>query len=274
MLRDRVYNILESTPAGGIAGSVFGFFIAALILFNVAAVILATDEPLYLAFQPAFDLFEVFSVAVFSVEYLLRLWTAPCNPAFRGIGGRARFVATPMAVIDLLAVLPFYLPMVLPLDLRVMRMLRILRIFRLLKLYRYSDALKTLGRVLSAEREALIVVGFVLVILLVITSTLMYFVEHDAQPDAFSSIPMAMWWAVATLTTVGYGDVYPITLLGRFLGGCIAILGIGMFALPAGILASAFGDEIRNRHRKKQVCPHCGKCIDEPLSGEEDAEKR
>ena len=178
-----------------------------------------------------------------------------------------------MAVIDLLAS-PSTLPMVLPLDLRVMRMLRILRIFRILKLYRYSDALRTLGRVLSAGRESLTVVGFVLVVLLVITSTLMYFVEHDARPDAFSRIPMVMWWAVAALTTVGYGDVYPITPPEKFLGGCIAVLGIGMFALPAGILASAFADEIRNSHRKKWVCPHCGNCIDDPSSGEEDAENR
>ncbi|QYZ78480.1 ion transporter [Methanofollis formosanus] len=264
MFRNRLYTILEGTDEGGAVGEVFNTFIVALIVANVAAVVLGTDASLYLRYQFFFDWFEVLSVAIFTVEYVLRLWTVPCNPAFAGRGGRVRFAASPMAIIDLVAILPFYLPMIIPIDLRVLRMLRLLRVFRLFKLYRYSEALKMLERVIKAEKEALIVVGFVLVVLLVLASTLMYCIEHHAQPEAFSSIPMAMWWAVATLTTVGYGDVYPITPLGKLLGGFIAVLGVGMFALPAGILASAFGDEIKNRHENKRICPHCGRCIDEP----------
>ncbi|QSZ66545.1 ion transporter [Methanofollis aquaemaris] len=270
MSRYRLYNILEGTDEGGTAGKVFNTFIVALIVANVAAVVLGTDAFLYLRYQFFFDWFEIFSVAIFTAEYALRLWTAPCNPGFVGPGGRVRFAASPMAIIDLVAILPFYLPMIIPLDLRVLRMLRLLRVFRLFKLYRYSEALKMLERVVKAEKEALVVVGFVLVVLLVLTSTVMYCVEHNAQPEAFSSIPMAMWWAVATLTTVGYGDVYPITPFGKLLGGFIAILGIGMFALPAGILASAFGDEIKNRHEKKRICPHCGRCIDDQPGSEEE----
>ncbi|MBP2145138.1 voltage-gated potassium channel [Methanofollis sp. W23] len=269
MFRYRVYNVLEGTDEGGMIGEVLNVFIIALIVANVTAVVLATDASLYQAYQSLFDWFEVVSVAIFTVEYALRLWTAPCNPRFAGPGGRVRFATSPLALIDLVAIMPFYLPMVLPLDLRILRMLRLVRIFRLFKLYRYSEALRMLERVIKAEKEALVVVGFVLLVLLILTSTVMYFVEHTAQPEAFSSIPMAMWWAVATLTTVGYGDVYPVTPLGKLLGGFIAILGIGMFALPAGILASAFGDEIRGRHEKKRICPHCGRCIDDPPAGDE-----
>lgn len=265
MFRYRLYNVLEGTDEGGMVGKVLNAFIVALIVANVTAVVLATDASLYQTYQSLFDWFEVVSVAVFTLEYTLRLWTAPCNPRFVGAGGRVRFAASPMAIIDLVAILPFYLPMIIPLDLRILRMLRLLRIFRLFKLYRYSEALRMLERVIKAEKEALVVVGFVLLVLLILTATVMYFVEHTAQPEAISSIPMAMWWAVATLTTVGYGDVYPITPLGKLLGGFIAVLGIGMFALPAGILASAFGDEIRSRHEKKRICPHCGRCIDDPL---------
>jgi voltage-gated potassium channel len=263
MILQRIYDILEGTSAGGAAGRFFGIFIAALIILNVTAAIVSTEESVYLAHQTFFDWFEIISVTVFTVEYGLRLLVAPCNPRYAGLAGRAHYMASPMAIIDLVAIMPFYLPMFIPIDLRAVRMLRLLRIFRLLKLYRYSDALQTFERVLKDEKASLFIVGFVLLFLLVITSTLMFFVEHEVQPDDFSSIPMAMWWAVATLTTVGYGDVYPVTPLGKLLGGCIAILGIGMFALPAGILASAFGDAIRQKKETRRVCPHCGKFIDD-----------
>jgi voltage-gated potassium channel len=169
---------------------------------------------------------------------------------------------TPLALIDLLAILPFYLPIFVHLDLRIIRILRLFRIFRVFKLARYSESVKILSSVIKRKKEELLIVFFVLFILLIVASSLMYFVENDAQPNVFSSIPMAMWWCIVTLTTVGYGDIYPITVLGRILGGIIALLGIGMFALPTGILASAFAEELQKKHERPKICPHCGKVID------------
>jgi len=210
-----------------------------------------------------FDAFEVFSVSVFTVEYLVRLWACTSDDRFgHPLKGRLRFAATPLALVDLLAILPFFLPMLIPLDLRFLRALRLFRLFRLLKMARYSQALRILGGTVRHKKEELLIAVFVILILLVIASTLMYSAENDAQPEAFSSIPATMWWGVATLTTVGYGDIYPVTVVGRFLVAIIAILGIGMFALPAGILGSGFIEEIQKTRGERITCPHCGKDVE------------
>ncbi|KKO18591.1 MAG: Cyclic nucleotide-gated potassium channel [Candidatus Brocadia fulgida] len=145
--------------------------------------------------------------------------------------------------------------MFLPLDLRFIRALRLFRLFRILKMGRYSESIRTLGNVLKEEKEALAITVFAVLILLVVASSLMYFVENAAQPEAFSSIPEAMWWGVATLTTVGYGDICPITPLGRFLGAIIALLGIGTIAVPAGIVTSGFAGRFK-KSMGKEACAH------------------
>jgi voltage-gated potassium channel len=162
-----------------------------------------------------------------------------------------------------MAILPFYLPMIITLDLRFIRAVRLFRLVRIFKMGRYSESLRLLENVFKEKKEALLITIFMVFILLVIASSLMYFVENEAQPEVFSSILKAMWWGVATLTTVGYGDIYPVTLIGKILGGAIAILGIGMFALPAGILGSGFVEQIQRTRSKSRVCPHCGKDIDQ-----------
>jgi voltage-gated potassium channel len=151
---------------------------------------------------------------------------------------------TPMALIDAVAILPFYLAFFLPFDLRFMR---VFRLFRLLKLTRYSAALQTLGAAVYGQRRALGATLVIIAILLVFSSSIIYLLEKDAQPEAFGSIPEAMWWGLATLTTVGYGDIAPISAGGKVFGAFVMVLGIGMFALPAGILATAFSNEIRKR---------------------------
>ena len=144
-----------------------------------------------------------------------------------------------------------------------MRAVRLLA--RAARLSRYFTGLRTLGGVLQAKRYELFTVMLVLMVLLILASSLMFFAEHDVQPEAFSSIPAAMWWTIVTLTTVGYGDVYPVTSMGRLLAGFIAILGIGFFALPAGILGSGFLEEVQRRQEGPRVCPHCGlEIVDEP----------
>lgn len=259
-VKNRVEEILNGVSTADIYARIFQVFIITLIFLNVFAVILETVEGIFSRCTMAFKAFDAFSVFVFTVEYLLRLWTCTSDKRFRGaLKGRLRFAATPFALVDLMAILPFYAPMFLPLDLRVIRALRLFRLLRILKMGRYSESLRMMGNVLREEKEALLVTVFGVSILLVIASSLMYFIENAAQPNAFSSIPAAIWWGVATVTTVGYGDMYPITPLGRFLGAIIAILGIGAIAIPAGIVTTGFTKEIQKRHGKKSMCPHCGK---------------
>ena len=249
-IKERLYEILEIAAVGDIASKLFDIFIMTLITLNVIAVILATVERFDSQYQYYFRIFEIFSVTIFSIEYLLRLWTCTINKNFRNsITGRIKYIFTPFAIIDLLAILPFYLPMIIPLDLRFVRAVRLFRLFRLFKLGRYSKAVFILKKALKEKKEELVLVIFIVFLLLIIFSSLMYFIEKEAQPEAFSSIPEAMWWGIITLTTVGYGDVYPITPLGKILGALIAFLGIGMFALPAGILGSGLVEVVRKKEK-------------------------
>lgn len=241
----------------------------ALILLNILAVILETVEFLNTPYGIFFKWFEMISVFIFSAEYLIRIWTCTFEEKFKSpVLGRVRYILTPMALVDLVAIMPFFLPFVLPMtpgvDFRFVRAVRMVRILRILKLGRYSVTIQKLGRVLKNKKEELVITLGVVGILLVFASSLMYYVENSAQPDVFSSIPASMWWGIATLTTVGYGDVYPITFAGKMLGSLIAVLGIGMVALPTGILGSAFMEEIEEKKdkdrgdNKKNYCPHCG----------------
>lgn len=249
-IKERLYEILEIAAVGDITSKLFDIFIITLITLNVVAVILATVKRLDSQYQYYFRIFEIFSVTIFTIEYLLRLWTCTINKNFRNfITGRIKYIFTPFAIIDLLAILPFYLPMIIPLDLRFIRAVRLFRLFRLFKMGRYSKAVFILKKALKEKKEELVLVIFIVFLLLIIFSSLMYFIEKEAQPEAFSSIPEAMWWGIITLTTVGYGDVYPITPLGKILGALIAFLGIGMFALPAGILGSGLVEVARKKEK-------------------------
>lgn len=264
-LRQRVHAVVEEGQ--GALGRAFSLTVTALILINVTAVILETVEWIAGEHGALLTAIEHVSVAVFTLELVLRLWSCTADARFaRPIAGRLRYLVQPLTLVDLLAIAPFFLPLVVP-DLRFVRMARMFRLLRLLKLGRYSDTIRTLGRVFVAKREELTVAASAVVVILVIASCLMFQVEHDAQPKAFASIPDAMWWGIATLTTVGYGDIYPITPLGRVLGALIALSGVGLVALPAGILASGFTEEMRRRREEGTApdapsgpphCPHCG----------------
>jgi len=261
-VKRRVFEILHVASDTDAAARAVNVFIMALIIVSVVSVVLETVKPIASAHTLFFKTVEAVTVAVFTVEYVLRLWTAPMDPRFAGaLLGRVRFALTPLALVDLAAVAPFYIPMVFVLDLRFLRAVRLFRLFRLFKLGRYSRSLQTFGRVMADKKEDMVVTLFIVFLLIILTSSVMYFVESAAQPDKFSSIPAAMWWAVVTLTTVGYGDIYPITPVGKLLGTVVAILGIGVFALPTGILGSAFVEELQKRRAGGIVCPHCGKKI-------------
>ncbi len=289
-VKERIYEILEATqPADRVSRSVQGFIIV-LIVLNVGAVVFATVDSIYQPYQRYFQAFELFSVIVFTIEYLLRVWVCTEDPEYnRPLVGRLRFMVTPGALIDLLAILPFYLPKTGVFDFRTLRALRLFRLFRLLKLGRYSASVTELRNVLDDKKEQVFLALMAVLVLLILASSAMYYAERDAQPDHFSHIPDAMWWGVVTMTTVGYGDVTPITTLGKVLGGFISLLGIGLFALPAGILASGFEEALKRKAGdeeeeeddestgkqqedgevgEKKYCPCCGRRLEEEESEE------
>jgi len=244
-IQKRIALLLEAGDGTDRASRLVDGVLITLISLNVAAIILESVESIRLQHASTLEAFEYFSVAVFSLEYVLRTWSITCtsNPQFQHpFFGRLRYMFTFGALVDLIAILPFYLGFFFSLDLRFLRALRIIRI---LKISRYSETLSMILNVFKDEGQAFVAAFFLLFVLLILTSSGIYLIEGEVQPEAFGSIPAAMWWAMATLTTVGYGDVTPITPIGKLFGGCITIISIGTVALPAGILASGFTDQLR-----------------------------
>ncbi|WP_158975010.1 ion transporter [Cellulophaga sp. L1A9] len=236
-------------------------FIYALIVLNILALILESYDELRTKFSLAFYFFELFSVIVFTLEYFIRIWVSDKTKEDKR--ERLNFAFSTSGIIDLLAILPFYLPFIFPFDLRVIRILRLFRLLRIFKLGRYSSSLKTIQYIFKETKAELTITIFVTFVLMILSSTLMFYIEHDDQPEQFSNIGDAFWWSIATLTTVGYGDVYPVTGLGKLLSGVIALIGIGFVALPTGIISSAFISRIQTKKKSKECnCPHCGKSID------------
>lgn len=256
----RVWEIVEAAGDGDLPSKTFDVFILALIVLNIFAVIFGSVNWIDAKYKSELDLFELVSVIVFSIEYFLRVWSCPASDEYRApIKGRIKFLFSFMALIDLSSILPFFLPF-LGFDMRALRVLRLVRILRVAKLGRYYSSLELIKRVVFKKKEELILTSALMIFLLIISSSIIYSVEAELQPEAFSSIPATMWWSVATLTTVGYGDITPKTPLGQFLASLIAILGVGMFALPTGILGAGFVEEI-GQTKKSCTCPHCGKEI-------------
>lgn len=262
--RSYVYRMFD-VGAGGRLGYYIDLLILALIVLNVFAVMLETVDPLYAAYGREFYGFELVSVIVFSTEYLGRLWAATEHPEYdHWFWGRVRFAMTPYMIIDLIAIAPFFLGAIV--DLRFVRILRLFRFLRLLKLSRYDDSMVLFANVIQRKKNDLIVAFTMTGLLLLLASSVMYFLETDSQPEAFSSIPATLWWGVVTLTTVGYGDVTPVTPLGQFFGAIVAVLGIGLFALPASILASGFIEEAGvedDEDVELEYCPCCGEDLDQ-----------
>lgn len=256
-LKSDVFDILDKSEQNGLLERIYDILMISLIIANTFAVVIepSVKEPLTQAFLARF---ELFSVIVFTIEYILRIWVADMlRPDRKAWAARLLFVITPMALIDLAAILPFYIPFFITLDLRVLRMLRIFRLLRIFKANRYTNALASIIKVLKRKAEQLLSSLFVLLVLMLIASVLMFNIENNAQPDSFKSVFDAMWWSVATVTTVGYGDIYPVTVLGKLLSAVIAVLGIGIVAIPTGIITSGF-NEIHQEKAGCMSCPHCG----------------
>jgi voltage-gated potassium channel len=258
--RRRTWEVLEGVVPGDRAHRRFAALLVALIGANVVAVILQSVPALDARFGAAFLAFEAGSLVLFAAEYVARLWACVEDERYRRpVAGRLRFALRPMSVLDLLAVLSLVVPFESG-DARVLLAGRLFRLGRVARATRYSRALQLFARVVRSRREELVVSGLLMLALLLIASTTIYFAEHAAQPYAFPNIPQSAWWAVVTLTTVGYGDVVPVTPVGRFAAGAIAVLGVAFFALPTAILASGFMHAVHDAGSPPR-CPHCG----EPL---------
>jgi len=246
-MRNLFFRLLENSEKRHFAQLYINSLIVGLIILNSIAVTLATVESYKIKYLEVFSMFEKVSVLIFTVEYLLRVWVCVENkkPAYRqSVKERLRYILTPFAIIDLVAILPYYLGSFVEIDLRFIRAFRLIRIFRFAS---HSNTLQALGNVFKKESKTLLAALLVMLIVLFTSSSVMYYLEKDIQPDKFGSIPEAMWWGVAALTTVGFGDSVPISVEGKILAGIIMMLGIIIYALPAGIFASAFVRELKSK---------------------------
>jgi voltage-gated potassium channel len=247
-LRHSVYSILENGWEAGPAGAAIEALLVAFILINTAAYVLQSVPDIWQRYRSTLTAIEVVSVAFFSAEFAVRLWTAPEHPhiAARGkIAGRFYFATRPLMLIDLLAIAPAYIGLVIPfIDLRI---LRLFRLFRLLKIGRYSPALAALAQVLVTERRALFGTALLLLCLVIFAGSTMHVIEGSARPRVFGTIPDSMWWAICTLTTAGCSNATPVSALGRAMAGLTLVMGLGVFALPVGIIANGFFSEIHRR---------------------------
>ena len=259
-----LFDVIQPAATGRPASRIFDLFIITLIALSVVNVFIATFK-LSAEIREWLTVIETVTVVIFSVEYLLRFWTAnylyPELPPWKA---RLRYACSVMSLIDLLAILPFYLPFLLPTNLVSLRSVRLLRLLRILKMNRYTDELASVGEVFKKKARQLLASFFMVSVLLIIASLLIYNAEHEIQPERFENAFSGIWWAVATLTTVGYGDIYPVTATGKIIAAVIAILGIGMVAIPTGILSAGFIEHLNEKKSSEEedgitYCPHCGK---------------
>lgn len=270
--KQKVHGLLHPEIVGDSRwDKVINIFIVVLIILNVIAVMLETiptiekNRDLMLFFH----YFDLVSVIIFSVEYVLRVWSSNHEEKYKhSFWGRLKYMASPAALIDLMAILPSYLHAFIGLDLRVLRMLRLLRFFRLFRLTAYTKPAHMIANVFRKRKNELALSFILAIFLIIISSCIIYFAERqhplpNGAPSLFTSIPRTIWWSVVTLTTTGYGDMFPVTNLGKALASIIMLTGVAFFALPAGIITAGFIDEFRlNRIKKTHRCPHCGEHIE------------
>jgi len=262
--RRRIYELLERGAADDVASRAVDAFLVSVILLSIATSVIESVPRFGARWRTELLWIEILSVAIFTVEYVLRIACAVERPEARfhhPVWGRLRYALSPLALTDLIAIFPFYLSAFVDIDLRMLRMLRLLRI---LKLTHYFSALRTLLDVLRMERNSLGAAYFVVVLGIALASTGIYVFEHRAQPEAFSSVPAAIYWSVVTLSTVGYGDVVPITTGGRIMSALVIMLGVGTLTIPTGIMATGFALELRKRREdlrleEEGICPTCGR---------------
>ncbi|MBO7720880.1 MAG: ion transporter [Kiritimatiellae bacterium] len=265
--KQKVFDVIQPVSSGDFWSASFDILITLLIFTSVASLYIITfDIPPEMEKWLVF--LEVAVSSVFTVEYILRIWTADLlYPGCGWLRARMKYIFSGPAVIDLLAILPFWLPMLLPGSMLGIRALRLLRLMRICKLNRYSDAVAFIGEAVKAKKNELVGSVCLIGLLMLVSSLLIHAAEHDAQPEVFRNAFSGLWWAVATLTTVGYGDIYPVTIMGRIMGAIIAFLGLAAVAVPTGIISSGLIEHIGHERRDGSAtrgvrrCPRCGREI-------------
>lgn len=263
-MKKRIYELVERGSFGKKYNLYFDYFIMSLIVFNVIAIAFESLSTLNANHIKILRIFEIVSLLIFTVEYILRIYVADLiYPRKNKLYSILKFMVSPLGLVDLFAILPFYMPFFIPFDLRFIRLFRLFRFIRVFKIARYNKAMNLIIAVFKEKRTELGMTFFVAFILLIISSFLMYFIEGKVQPDKFPDVFGSMWWAIVTLTTIGYGDVYPITTIGKLLSGLVSVIGIGLIALPTGIISAGFIEVLNKRKTDRQpiICPHCGKEI-------------
>ena len=267
-MKQTIFEIIEPDRTNFLPSRIFDCVISTLIVLSVS-VVFATTFDLPPAVLGIFIWVERIASVAFTIEYVLRIWTADLK--YSGVSpvrARLLYIISGMAIIDLLAILPFWLPMFLPGSLLGVRAIRLVRLMRILKMHRYSEAMASIGEVISETRREILGSFFFVGLLMLVSSLIIYAAEHDAQPEAFKNAFSGLWWAVATLSTVGYGDIYPVTVIGRIFGAVLALLGVAAVAVPTGIISSGLIERVSGKHepcaenQDVHFCPYCGKPLE------------
>lgn len=244
-LRQNIFALLNPTPHSYEVNKYIDYVVILAVLTSVICIILETVQEVNSVWSTEFKTLDILTVTIFSIEYVLRVYSCCEIQSYsKPIRGRMLYIFSPSALIDLLAISPFYISLIVNKSID-LRFLRIFRLTRLLKLTRYTGTLNTLLKAVQREKYVLMAAAFMMILMIILTASLGYMFEHDTQPDKFESIPASMYWAVITLASVGYGDITPITPLGRLMTVIVSFVGIGIFAIPAGLMASSFTDQLR-----------------------------
>ena len=292
-LERALYYIVDEKDESNRLSKGFNYFLMVLIILSVGEMALETDDEIFLPHRKYFNLFDFFTVMVFSVEYFIRVMTAHLNPENKDKNrwqSISSYIFSFAGIVDLVSILPFYLTFT-NIDLRVLRMIRLLRFFRVFKITRYNNSMKLVVDVIKDKSSEIGVIMGLIIIIMIISSFLLFYAEHDAQPEQFPNVLGCLWWAIVTMTTIGYGDVFPITLVGKIVCSTMALLGIGLVAMPTGIISAGFLEKVNERKKEsdekakvsdkhsqshddndtqkavatddqKHYCPYCGHRLD------------
>ena len=242
--RKRLFEIIEIGLPGDVASQVYDAFNILSIVINLVVSVMYTFDDLHARFGPWLVTIEAVTVAFFAADFAMRLWTAKfLRPSLTEPRAVLRYIFSFSGLVDLLSFLPYYLPVFFPSGAVAFRMFRVARVFRLFRVNAYYDSLGVITEVISSKRQQLFSSVFILLVLMLASSLCMYSLEHDAQPEVFSNAFSGIWWSVSTLLTIGYGDIYPVTTMGKIFSIFITFLGVGMVAIPTGIISAGFVDQ-------------------------------
>jgi voltage-gated potassium channel len=261
-MKRKIYELVEKGSHGSKINLIFDYFIIALIVLNVTAVAFYTVTTVSPGLLKGLKIFEIFTIITFTIEYLMRLYVSSItHPAKNKFNSAVKFILSPYGLIDLLAILPFYVPFIIKVDLRFLRMIRLIRFFRIFKISRYNSTLKLFVDVFKEKKAEIQMTFFIALLLIVVSAFLIYSVENPVQPEKFPDIFATLWWTIGSLTSLNFENIFPITIVGKAINLLMSALGIGLIALPTGIISAGFIEKIdKNKSNKaKEICPHCGK---------------